>query len=481
MGLLYHQDRSFQERVRENLKNSFVRKATMSATDGFITRKDQVTAGIPEWEAMREQASDIRQHVLENLDYYLQTFAEQATRNGSVVHFAETPDDAAQTVMHIFQEKKALSVVKSKSMVSEEIDINHVMREAGIEVTETDLGEWILQLADWDAPSHIIGPALHMDKHRIHKLFSDRGYDGPEEAFEMTKFARAQLRQKFLEADVGITGCNFAVANTGSVSILTNEGNGRMVTALPKVQIVLMGMERILPSFEELDAILQIFVRSAVGTKCSSYLSITNGPRRAGELDGPEELHIIVLDGGRSDILKSGYRSMLKCIRCGVCQNICPVYQQVTGHAYGSIYEGPMGIVLTPLLAGYDKAGELPYASTLCGACTDHCPVKIPLHELILKHREDMVAQGFTPTREKQIMQAAGNVLAHRRAYQAATKIAAPAMKAMNMRGNKAEWLTHAPMDLPVLRDWTQSRDMPLLKRKKLRDRLPGEKGSKGE
>lgn len=477
MGLLYHQDRSFQERVKENLNNEFARKATMAATDGFITRKNAVTSNIPEWEALREQASDIRMHVLENLDYYLKMFTEQASINGAQVHFANTASDAAQAVMTVLHDRQARSVVKSKSMVSEEIDLNHVMRNAGIDVTETDLGEWILQLADWDSPSHIIGPALHMDKHTIHGLFRARGYEGPEDAFDMTKFARAQLRKKFLEADVGITGCNFAIAETGSVAILTNEGNGRMVTALPRVQIVLMGMERILPSFKELDAILQIFVRSAVGTACSSYLSVSNGPRRADESDGPEELHIIVIDGGRSDILNSKYRQMLKCIRCGVCQNICPVYQQITGHAYGSIYEGPMGIVLTPLLAGYDKAGDLPYASTLCGACTDHCPVKIPLHELILQHRQDMVVQGYTPMHEKRLMQATGRILANRRAYQAATRVAAPTLKALNARSEKADRIVQAPMDMPILWNWTQSRDFPLLRQNKLRDRLKRNKG----
>lgn len=459
MPLLYQQDQSFKERVRETLEEEFARKATAAATDGFIARKNALAAQIPEWEELREDASQIRSHVLEHLDVYLAQFVQAAQAQGSIVHAAKDAEEVAEILKEIVAAKDAKSVVKSKSMVSEEADMNRTLLDLGLEVNETDLGEWILQLADWDAPSHIIGPALHMDISRIYELFIREGYDGPKVAYDMTKFARKILREKFLEADIGITGCNYAIAEDGSIVLLTNEGNARMTTALPRTQIVIMGLERILPDYDALDRMMEVFVRTAVGTHCSSYLTINRGPRKPHEADGPEELHIIVFDGGRSDILAGPYHEMLKCIRCGVCQNICPVYRSITGHAYGSIYEGPMGIVLTPLLAGYDKTYELPYASSLCGACSEHCPVKIPLHELILRHREDLVAQGYGGKAQDGLMNVAGRVLGSPRLYQAGTASASALMQVFPFwKNDQGDFDARAA--IPVLKEWTQSRNL---------------------
>lgn len=480
MALLYRQDQTLHERVHDMLDQDFARQATAFATDGFIKRKETLTATIPEWEDLRQDASNLRDHVLDHLDTYLETFVTQAQAHGSQVHPARDAQEVGQILQEIVAMTGAKTVVKSKSMVSEEADMNRTLLDMGLEVTETDLGEWILQLADWDPPSHIIGPALHMDIQRIYDLFVAQGYQGPKVAYDMTKFARRVLREKFLQADIGITGCNYAIAEDGATVLLTNEGNARMATALPRVQIVIMGIERLLPDYDSLDRIMEVFVRTAVGTHCSSYLSINRGPRRPGEGDGPEEVHIILFDGGRSDILAGPYRDMLKCIRCGVCQNICPVYRAITGHAYGSIYEGPMGIVLTPLLAGYDQAGDLPYASTLCGACTDHCPVKIPLHELILRHREDLVAQGYGSKQEALAMGGAGKVLGSPRLYQAGMKVASPLMRAFPWwKNDRGDFTADTP--LPVLSDWTQSRNLsPLAKRTGLRSYQP-KKGGRHE
>lgn len=476
MALLYRQDQRFKDRVQEMLGQDFARQATAFATKGFIERKNQITQAIPEWEDLRQDASDIREHVLDHLDTYLATFVNQAQAHGSKVYAAQDASEVAEILKTIVADTGVKRLVKSKSMVSEEADMNRTLLDLGLEVTETDLGEWILQLADWDAPSHIIGPALHMDIQRIYDLFVQEGYQGPKEAYDMTKFARQVLREKFLQADIGLTGCNYAIAEDGATVLLTNEGNARMTTALPRTQIVIMGIERLLPDYQALDRMMEVFVRTAVGTHCSSYLSINRGPRRPGEADGPEEVHIILFDGGRSKILAGPYRDMLKCIRCGVCQNICPVYQTITGHAYGSIYEGPMGIVLTPLLAGYEKTADLPYASTLCGACSDHCPVKIPLHELILRHREDLVAQGYGTKAEQGLMEAAGQGLGSSRVYRAGMALARPLMRAFPFwKNTEGDFDASAP--LPVLKDWTQSRNLPPLAKNGVRATLKAEKG----
>lgn len=472
MGLLYHQEYSFKERIKKNLVNDFARTATLKATDGFVKRKRLASEQVPEWEGLREEASGIRGHVLDNLDYYLNEFAANAEIAGSQVHFALTAEEASDQVLTILKDCQGQRVVKSKSMVSEEIDLNHVLRQAGLQVTETDLGEWILQLADWDSPSHIIGPALHKDIHTIYDLFYAQGYRGEKDAYQMTKFARGTLRKAFLEADVGITGCNFAIADTGAVCLFTNEGNGRMVTTLPKTQIILMGMERILPSLEDLNVMMEVFVRSAVGTQCSSYLTMCHGPRQGKEQDGPEQVHIIIIDNGRKSILKSAYHDMLKCIRCGACQNICPVYRQVTGHAYGSIYEGPMGIVLTPLLAGYEAAGDLPFASTLCGACSDHCPVKIPLHELILQHRKDYIAQGYGKKLEEKTMTLAGQVLSHKGLYRFGTKLGAGVMGIGARYYGREGSIGELPFSLPVLDAWLKNKNLPVLKKQLFCDEI---------
>lgn len=464
MSLVFDPNSKMKDHVQECLKNDFARKATCNAQANFNARREGQRAMMDDWEVYRTQAAAIRDDVLNHLDYYLQQFVQRTTENGNIVHFADTAEDAQRIVLDICHTKGAKSVVKSKSMVSEEIDCNNTLLQDGIEVNETDLGEYMVQLDNWNHPSHLIMPGMHMDIKATYDLFVAQGYTGAMEAHEMTLFARETLRQKFLMADVGITGCNFAIASTGSTCILTNEGNGRMVTSLPDTQIVLMGMERLLPSIQAFDAIMQIFVRSAVGTTISSYMSFSNKPRSEAAQDGPKDVHIIIIDNGRSKMLGSRYKKMLRCVRCGTCQNICPVFRHITGHGYGTCYQGPMGIVFSPLLNGFDDyTKDLPYACTLCGACADVCPVKIPLHELILAERQEIVeGTALQSKKEHAVFEMAGAMLGHRSLFAAATAVGKPAMKMLARMTSDGDHLSDH-VTLPVVRDWTGSRNLPLL------------------
>ena len=380
MSLLFDDTSTMKDHIQSCLADDFARNATRSAQGNFNARREAQMATYEGWETYRAQMAQIRDDVLSHLDYYLSQFIEKTTANGNIVHFADTAEDAQRILLDICHAKNAKSVVKSKSMVSEEIDCNNTLLADGIEVNETDLGEYMVQLDNWNHPSHLIMPGMHMDIKATYDLFVEQGYSGAMEAHEMTLFARAKLRQKFLAADIGITGCNFAIASTGSTSILTNEGNGRMVTSLPETQIVLMGMERLLPNMQAFDAMMQIFVRCAVGTTISSYMSFTNGPRTADAQDGAKEVHIILIDNGRSKILGSKYNKMLRCVRCGTCQNVCPVFRHITGHGYGACYQGPMGILYTPLLQGFDELVHLALCLFLLGFGQEHACLDV--HEV---------------------------------------------------------------------------------------------------
>ncbi len=480
MGILYNQDKSFNERVRASLNDKFAQNAIKTAQNVFYGRRKNLVDQVPEWEELREEAAQLRDHVLHNLDYYLKQFVENAEKAGSKIYFANNDKEAAQYALDIMKAKEAKMAVKSKSMVTEEVSLNEVLIENGIEVNETDLAEFILQTADNNPPSHIVVPALHFERNRIREIFHDKlGYEGTEDPQEMTRFVRHRIRDRFLKADVGFTGCNFAVASTGSTTLVSNEGNGRMSTAVPKTLITFVGMERLVPDFAALDVMMALLIRSSVGAKISNYFSVITGPRHEGEADGPEEVHIIIVDNGRSGILGGEFESMLRCIRCGACMNICPVYRQITGHAYGSIYPGPMGAVLTPLLVGYEKAGDLPYASTLCGACTDHCPVKIPLHELLLKHREIMGDKlKERPLIERAIYKTVGTMFGNEKLYNAGTKIGALGMKLLS---NKEGQLGKKTSIIPVLGGWTKSKEMGSLKTKKFRDLFKEHKAKKNK
>ncbi len=395
-----------KERAELALNNAFLRKAVKYTTEKLRGGKQQAAEEHGNWEAWRERGRQIRLHTIAHLDYYLQEFAENARANGVHVHVADTGAEAVEIALAIAEQKRARSAVKSKSMVTEELHLNQALEGIGVEAIETDLGEYIIQLAG-EAPSHIIIPAIHKNRQQIAELLSkDAGETLPPDTTVLAGFVRKKLREKFLEADLGITGCNFAIAESGSMVLFENEGNARMVTTVPETQITFMGMERIIPSWSDLEVMATLLPRSATGQKLTVYMSGITGPKRQEDGDGPEEMHIIIIDNGRS--LQLGdpeFQELLNCIRCGACLNACPVYRHIGGHAYGGTYSGPIGAVLTPALQGnVAEWDDIANASSLCGACYEACPVKIPLHDMLVYLRRRKVEQGYSPTLERWAM-----------------------------------------------------------------------------
>lgn len=347
--------------------------------------------------AVRTLAERIKRHTLQNLDQYLTQFVEQVRGHGGHVHFAADGEQANAIIAAIAKQANAGLIVKSKSMVSEEIELNHALEAAGLEVLETDLGEYILQLAG-EKPSHIVTPMAHKTREEVGRLFVEKlGIEYTSDPTALTKAARRVLREKFRAADMGIIGANFAVAESGTVVIVTNEGNGRMCSSRPRVLVCLMGMEKLIPARRHLPIFLKLLGKSATGQRITCYTSLISGPKRPGDFDGPEEFHLVVLDNGRSHILESEYRDALRCIRCGACLNACPVYRKIGGHAYDATYPGPIGSVITPLLVSLEQYKDLPSACSLCGACLEACPVKIDLPTQLIHLRNDVIHKGKAP------------------------------------------------------------------------------------
>ena len=391
--------RDFHHRVRVELRNPDLQSALGLAKQGFIARRSAAAEALPEFDACRDAAREIKEHTLAHLDYYLERFEASVEASGGQVHWASTPEEACEVIVGLCRDAGAGRVTKGKSMVAEEIGLNEALEDAGIERIETDLGEYIIQLAE-EPPSHIIAPAIHKTKDQVSDLFQhhhaaqgfpERETSGPKLVAE----ARAVLRDKFLRADVGITGANFLVAETGSTCIVTNEGNGDLTNTLPRVHIVTAGIEKLIPTLEDVSTVLRVLARSATGQEMSVYTTFSTGPRRAEDLDGPEAFHVVLVDNGRSQMLGNEFHHMLRCIRCGACMNHCPVYLSVGGHAYGWVYPGPMGSVLTPLMVGLEEAGHLPNACTLNGRCLEVCPMRIPLPDMLRALRTRQFADGL--------------------------------------------------------------------------------------
>jgi L-lactate dehydrogenase complex protein LldF len=458
-------EEKLKDRLEKGINDSFMRGAVSKAQDRMGVRRAKAAEELGNWEDWRSLGEEIRQHVLENLDYYLYQLSENVAKRGGHVFFAQTAKEANDYIRKVVESKQAKKIVKAKSMVTEEINLNKTLEEAGCSVVETDLGEYILQIDDHDPPSHIVVPALHKNKEQIRDVFAEKlDYKGSAQPEELAAHARKMLRKEYLSADIGITGCNFAVANTGSISLVTNEGNADLVTALPKTQITVMGMERIVPSFEEMEVLVSLLTRSSVGQKLTSYVTVLTGPRDEGDVDGPEEFHLVIVDNGRSNILGGEFQAVLQCIRCAACINVCPVYRHVGGHSYNSIYSGPIGAVLSPLLGGYDDFKELPYMSSLCAACSEVCPVKIPLHSLLHKHRQVIVEkEGRAPFSEKLLMKAYGFGASTPALYKFGTKFAPAAMNPFTA----GEKITNGPGPLKA---WTEIRDFPAPNKERFRD-----------
>jgi L-lactate dehydrogenase complex protein LldF len=434
--------------------------AVQQATSRFVGGRAARVAELPEWEQLRQLGSDIRQHTIQNLDIYLTQLEARIQAAGGHVHWAQTAKEARQIVLQIAGENHVKTVVKSKSMATEEIGLNHALEEAGIEALETDLGEFIIQLAG-TGPSHIIVPAVHLKKEEIAALFSENlRISAPADPIELARLAREILREKFLNAGMGISGGNFLVAETGTLVMVTNEGNGRMCTTLPDLHVAVVGIDKVIPDWESLTVFLKLLARSATGQKLSTYTQFITGPRRSEGEFGPREFHLVLLDNGRSRILKDPVgREVLKCIRCGACANVCPVYKNVGGFAYGSFISGPIGAILSPQILGTQAARELPYASTLCGACAEVCPVKIPIPTILL-HLRRRVAQGdeVSASSLPAPIRAAAAVTSIALAWNWVYRLGARLLPIINPLFEHQGWLSGMPY--PLSR-WTNVRPLP--------------------
>ncbi|HRJ52758.1 MAG TPA: LutB/LldF family L-lactate oxidation iron-sulfur protein [Candidatus Thiothrix moscowensis] len=390
----------FRQHVIENLAKPNVRANFRKAMDGLMQRRLDQFPDPAELERIRTQAQAIRANALSKLPELLEQLEAKLTDNGIHVHWAETTEQANQIVLSIMQKHNAKTMIKGKSMVSEEMGLNHFLEAHGIDALESDLGEFILQLAH-EPPSHIVAPAIHKSRQDVAKLFNDKFPDIPytENIDELTQAARTILRDKFYSAEVGLSGVNFAVAETGTLCLVENEGNGRMSTTVPRVHIAVTGIEKVVEKLSDIPPLLSILTRSATGQPITTYFNMISSPRKPGEKDGPEEVHLVLLDNGRSNIYSDPeLLATLRCIRCGACMNHCPVYTRIGGHSYGTVYPGPIGIILEPQKAGLDVHGELTQASTLCGACGEVCPVRIPIPTLINRLRYEGVRKDASTT-----------------------------------------------------------------------------------
>lgn len=391
------QPRSFAENSRRALVNPPLQRALTIATGKATGARHAAVAefGVENWERLRERAAAIKAQTIDNLDFYLEKFTRNVERGGGHVFWAETAEEACGYIAGLARRHGITEVVKSKSMMTEEIGLNHALADAGIRAVETDLGEYIVQLAN-ERPSHINMPAIHKTRADVADLFAEKlGVERTEEIPEMAALARRVLRARFAEARMGVTGVNYAVADTGTIALVENEGNIRLTTSLPSIHVAVMGIEKVIPGLQDLDVFLKLLSRSASGQKMCSYVSLLTGVKSSPAEEGPDELHVVVVDNGRIKMLADEHlRESLHCIRCGACLNVCPVYRKIGGHAYGWVYPGPIGAVLTPQMIGLEKAAALPFASSLCGACGDVCPVKIKLPEMLLHLRHEVKESG---------------------------------------------------------------------------------------
>ncbi|OBA03304.1 iron-sulfur cluster-binding protein [Paenibacillus polymyxa] len=453
-----------KERAELALNDDFLRNAVRFTTERLRNGKRVASEQHGNWEEWRERGRQIRLHTIAHLDYYLNLFVENARANGVHIHFADTAVDAVRITLDIAAHNQARSVVKSKSMVSEELHLNQALEDADIETIESDLGEYIIQLAG-EAPSHIVIPAIHKNRYQIAELLSkEAGEELSADTTILAGFVRKKLREKFLDADIGMTGCNFAIAETGSMVLFENEGNARMVSTLPKTQITLMGMERIIPSWTDLEVMATLLSRSATGQKLTMYMSGISGPRRSQDADGPEEMHIIIVDNGRSlQLGNPEFQELLNCIRCGACLNACPVYRHIGGHAYGGTYSGPIGAVLTPALHGnIEEWNDIASASSLCGACYEACPVKIPLHDMLVYLRRRKVEGGQGDKLETAGMKGFAAVVSSSKRFAAAIRLGQIAQKAVVRKGE-------ITLKLGPLKGWNTYRVAPSLAKKSFR------------
>jgi L-lactate dehydrogenase complex protein LldF len=454
----------FDSKIHSTLADANLQLAIYTATGRLKEKRIETVASgvLPDYQELRTQANALKKHALENLDYYLEEFESNVTARGGKVVYCKDATEVADFVLGLARERKARLVVKSKSMTTEEVDLNERLEHHGLESVETDLGEYILQLAH-ERPYHIVAPALHKTRYDVAEIFSKELHIPNETVIEkQTAIARAVLREKFLAADIGISGANFLVADSGAVVIVENEGNARLTTSAPKIHIAIAGIEKVIPRARDLATFLKLLARSATGQALSVYTSFLSGPRRPGEIDGPDEFYVVLLDNGRTKLLADrSKRQSLYCIRCGACLNTCPVYRKIGGHSFPWVYSGPIGAIITPQFMGVSHEPGLPFASSLCGACAEVCPVKIDIPKVLLELRSDVKK---TEAREKQnrLEKFAFRVFAwlmtHPRIYELAGRMAAAAAPSEG-----GGWIRSLPatMNFGPAKAWTSQRDLP--------------------
>jgi L-lactate dehydrogenase complex protein LldF len=458
-----HEHHDFVGASRQALADAGLQTALVRLTETLLAGNRRGYAALADSSALRDHAKRIKEHTLAHLDRYLEQLEASVLNLGGKVHWAADAAEARRIVVDIAKKAGCTRAVKSKSMTSEEVHLNPAMEQAGIEVTETDFGEFIIQVAG-ERPSHLVAPAVHHSRESVARILSRHvGTELPEDAAFLARTGRRILREKFYQADLGITGANFAVAETGSIVLITNEGNGRLTTTCPRVHIALMGIEKIIPRLSDLPVFLKLLARAATGQTLSVYTTIVTGPRRPGERDGPEEFHLVILDNGRSRILATPFRESLQCIRCGACLNACPVYRRIGGHAYGGVYSGPIGSILTPLYDTVEANPYLPHASSLCGACLAACPLKINIPRMLIELRE--LQHHHAPSRwEDLAYRLWAAVLARPRLYRLGMIAARMFLRPLARHG----WLRRLPGPGA---GWTRDRDFPAPARQLFRDR----------
>ena len=444
---------AFADRARAAIGNRQLHVALDRTTAALSTRRSTAFESLEDADRVRDLARHSKMEMLRRLGDSLRQFERRLVENGVHVHWAETGADANRIIVDIARRGGARRVAKGKSMASEETRLNEALEHAGIDVIETDLGEYIVQLAQ-DRPSHIIAPIVHMTREQVGRLMHERLHvPYSDDTRTLARYARERLREEFLHADMGLTGANFGVVDTGTICLVTNEGNGRMVTTLPRMHVVLMGIEKLVPTMADLDRFLKLLARSATGQKLSVYTTLIRGPRRAGDGCGPEELHVVLLDNGRTKMLAGETAEILGCIRCGACLNACPVYKSIGGHAYGDVYPGPVGAIVTPGIRGIEEHAALPGASSLCGACREVCPIRLDIPRMLLALRREAVEKTPQPLSLRLGLKAFGRIASRPAVYRAAMVVVRRALRARARDG----WIARAP---GMAAGWTRFRDL---------------------
>ncbi len=461
-----HEHHDFLNAARQALADPPLQAALVRLTSTLMAGNRRGYAALADSDALRDHAKRIKEHTLAHLDRYLEQLEASVRQRGGHVHWASNAEDARRIVLDIARRTNSRRIVKSKSMTSEEVHLNPALEAAGLEVTETDFGEFIIQLAG-ERPSHLVAPAVHHTRESIARILSKHsGETLSDEPQALAQAGRRLLREKFAHADMGISGANFAVAETGTIVLVSNEGNARLTTTCPRIHVALMGIEKVLPRWIDLPVFLKLLARAATGQTLSVYTSLITGPRRPGETDGPEEFHLVLLDNGRSRVLATPFRESLQCIRCGACLNACPVYRRIGGHAYGGVYSGPIGSILTPLYDSVADNPHLPHASSLCGACQTACPVKINIPHMLIGLRELQTQEKGKSRWERLAYRLSAAVLRRPWLYCLALRCARLVLRPLARDG----WLRHLPGAGAA---WTAARDFPAPAASSFRERWP--------